>query len=336
VRDNTSATSRVVATAVSHYPKVGDGPGQQRLRQTIAKVDRGEVGPEAIAEAAAAMTEAAIEEQEQAGLDLITDGQIRWQDPITRIAGALDGFEITGLVRWFESNTYFRLPRVTGEIAWRGPILAEDLLFAIEHARRPVKAVVTGPCTIAALSDLGGREMREVTLELARALNQELRALAAAGAAWVQVDEPALVRNASVEYPRDFDVFQEAMRVLLEDVPGRRSLYLYHGDAVDVPGLFDLPFDLIGLDFVQGDANLEFLQRWPRGCGLGLGVVDARNVRMEDEATVERLIGQAVEAVGDGEVHVSPSCGLEFLPRDVARRKLELIGRVVHGVEVGA
>jgi 5-methyltetrahydropteroyltriglutamate--homocysteine methyltransferase len=335
VRGITSVTSRVVATAVSHYPKVGDGPGQQRLRQTIARVDRGELGPEAIAEAEAAMTEAAIVEQEQAGLDLITDGQIRWQDPITRIAGALDGFEITGLVRWFESNTYFRRPRVTGEIAWGGPTLVGDLRFAIERAKRPVKAVVTGPCTIAALSDLGGRDLRRVTLELARALNKELCALAAAGAAWVQVDEPALVRNPSVDYPRDFDVFGEAMRVLLEGVPGRRSLYLYHGDAVDVPGLFDLPFDLIGLDFVQGEANLELLQRWPRGRGLGLGIVDARNVRMEDESTVERLVARAAQAVGEGEVHVSPSCGLEFLPRDVARRKLELIGRVTHGVEAG-
>lgn len=334
MRGITSVTSRVVATAVSHYPKVGDGPGQQRLRQTIARVDRGELGPEATAEAEAAMTIAAIEEQEQAGLDLITDGQIRWQDPITRIAGGLEGFEITGLVRWFESNTYFRQPRVTGEISWKGPILTEDLLFAVEHANRPVKAVVTGPCTIAALSDLGGRDLRQVTLELARALNQELRALSAAGAAWVQVDEPALVRNPSVDYPRDFDVFREAAQVLLDGVTGRRSLYLYHGDAVDVPGLLDLPVDLIGLDFVHGEANLELLQRWPRGRGLGLGVVDARNVRMEDEATVERLIAQAAGGVGDGEIHVGPSCGLEFLPRDIARRKLELIGRVVHGAEV--
>lgn len=322
-----SADDVVLATAVSHYPRIGDSPGQQVLRRAIAAVDRGEAGPDAIAAAQDEMTIAAIREQEAAGLDLVTDGQIRWQDPVTYVAGRLRGVELTGLVRWFESNTYFRQPRVTGPIEWDGPILAGDLAFARAHAQRPVKAVVTGPYTIATLSELGGRAHADVTLQVARALNRELRELAAAGPAWIQVDEPAIARNPSVRYRRDPELFEEAMRVLVDGVEGRRSLYVYHGDVADLPAILDLPFDLVGLDLVQGAASAGLLDAWPAGRGVGLGAVDARNVRMEDEGELAPMIARARDAVGGGEVHVSPSCGLEFLPRDVARRKLELTAR---------
>jgi 5-methyltetrahydropteroyltriglutamate--homocysteine methyltransferase len=319
-----------IATSVSHYPKVGDRPGQQLLRQAIARVDRGEEEPAAIARAEETMTVAAIEEQEAAGLDLVTDGQIRWHDPITYLARGLEGFTITGLVRWFESNTYFRQPRVAGDVAWTRPVLADDLVFAQRHSGRPVKAVVTGPYTIATLSEGAGRDHRHLTLSLARALNRELRALASLKPAWIQIDEPAIARNPSVRYRRDLSLFEEAMRTLVDGVPGRLSLYVYHGDLADAPGLLELPFALIGLDFVQGEANWELLDRWPSGKGLGLGLIDARNVRMEDPRALADAIASARGAIGDGEIHVSPSCGLEFLPRDVARRKLELTARAAH------
>lgn len=325
----------MIATAVSHYPKLGDQPRQQVLRQAIARFDRGEVGPEEVERAAAEMTVAAIREQEEAGLDLVTDGQVRWQDPITYVAAKLEGMEITGLVRWFESNTYYRQPRATEEPRWVGPILVSDLEFARRHATRPVKAVITGPYTIATLSQWGSLGHRGLTLALARALNQELRALAQAGPTWIQVDEPAIVNNPSVRYPRDFGLFREAMEVLTEGVEAPLSLYTYHGSADDVPGLFELPFQLFGFDFVQGETNFRLLEVWPKGKGLGFGIVDARNVRLEEEAELARLLARAAAAAGPDSVHVSPSCGLEFLPRDVARRKLELVARVAHAQGVG-
>ena len=320
----------MIATSVGHYPKLGDRPGQQRLRQAIARVDRGEAGPDEIARAADEMTIAAIREQEEAGLDLVTDGQIRWQDPITYLARSLEGFRITGLLRWFESNTYYRQPVVVGPVGWTGPILAADLAFARAHAARPVKAVVTGPYTIGTLSDPGELGHRRLVLDLARALNQELQALAAAGPAWIQVDEPAIVDNPSVRYPRDFDLFREAMAVLTDGVDAPLALATYHGHAADVPGLLELPFELFGFDFVQGEANWRLLATWPRGKTLGLGVVDARNVRMEDQRWLADQVARAAEAAGGDRVQVSPSCGLEFLPRDVARRKLELVARAAH------
>lgn len=325
-----------IATAVSHYPRVGDEPGEQRLRQTIARADRGEASPDDVRAAEEETTVAALAEQAEAGLDLVTDGQIRWPDPITYVVRGLEGFESGGLLRWFDSNTYYRQPRAVGEVRWTHPILAEDLAFATRHASRPVKAVVTGPYTLGALSDPGDRSVERVTLELADALNRELRALAAAEPAWIQLDEPAIARNPGVSYPRRFDLFREAVQRAVDGVPGRLSLAVYHGSARDVPDLFRLPFSLLSLDFVQGADDWTLLDGWPAGVGLGLGIVDARNVRMEDAGELAETVRQVRAATGVSELHVHPSCGLEFLPRERARRKLALLARAVRGAEVGA
>lgn len=318
----------MIATVVNHYPKVGDAPGQQRLRQAIGRLDRGQIDQAALDAVADDVTAEVIREQERAGLDLVTDGQIRWQDPLTYICRQLKGFEITGLIRWFESNTYFRKPLATGPVEWQGSILRRDYEFARKQTTLRVKAVVTGPYTIATLSDTRHhRSQREFVLDLARALNQELRDLAAISPAWIQVDEPAIVDNPSARYPRDFDLFAEAMGVLTDGVNAPLSLYLYHGSAADLPGLRALPFKLIGLDMVQGEANWRLLESWPAEKNLGLGLIDARNVRLEDADQLRDQLRTAAAAVADGagEIHLSPSCGLEFLPREVALAKIELV-----------
>lgn len=321
------------ATTVSHYPRVGDEPGEQLLRRTIARADRGEASAEDVRAAEDETTRAALAEQEAAGLDLVTDGQVRWPDPITYVVRGLEGFTSAGLLRWFDSNTYYRQPRAVGEVRWTHPILLDDLEFATRHASRPVKAVVTGPYTLGALSDPGARGVERVTLELADALNEELRALAAVSPAWIQIDEPAIARNPGVRYPRRFDLFREAVHRLVDGVRAPLGLAIYHGSAADVPDLFGLPFSLLALDFVQGADNHALLDGWPSGLGLGLGIVDARNVRMEDAAELAATVRRARAATGVSELHVHPSCGLEFLPRESARRKLSVLARAVRAAE---
>jgi 5-methyltetrahydropteroyltriglutamate--homocysteine methyltransferase len=320
---------------VSHYPKVGDKPGQQRLRQAIARFDRGEIDAKALDEVAGDVTTDVIKEQEQAGIELVTDGQIRWQDPLTYITSRLQGFEATGLLRWFETNTYYRQPLATGPVAWTKPILVDDYRFAKANAKSSVKPVLTGPYTIATLSHTKHHPShRAFVLDVAQALNQELKALAAEKPEWIQVDEPAIVNNPSVRYLREFDLFHEAMNVLTDGVEARLSLYCYHGDVADVPRLASLPFQLFGLDMVQGPANWGLLEGWARVKSLGLGVVDARNVRLENEEELAKAIERGVQAAGADNLHVSPSCGLEFLPRDEAKAKLELLARVARAQEV--
>ena len=162
------------------------------------------------------VTAEAISEQEQAGIDIITDGQIQWQDPVTYIAGKLQGYEVGGLIRYFDTNTFYRQPEATASIEWQGPILVRNYEFARDHASRPVKPVVTGPYTVAKLSLLGVyTDLKSLVLDTARALNQEMKALAATAPVLIQVDEPAIVWHRNKD---DWGLFREAMDVLMDGV----------------------------------------------------------------------------------------------------------------------
>jgi len=180
-----------------------------------------------------------------------------------------------------------------------------------------VKAVVTGPYTLAALSRTD-RPRAEVALELARALRQELLALQQAGCPLIQVDEPAILR-ARDEAP----LVTQTLRELTSGVTAKLALYTYFGDVKGLaPDLFDLPFQVFGLDFVAGPANFDLLEGFPAGKELGAGLLDARNTKMESTEEIVSALRRISRFVPLDRVHLNPSCGLEFLPRANAHRKL--------------
>ena len=173
----------MITTLVGNYPKVAEGGYSTKLIGTITRWQRKELTDAQLEETCREITKAVIREQEQAGLDLLTDGQIRWEDLVTPIARALAGFEINGLSRWFNNNVYYRRPILHKAPAWKGPILAEQYRFAKRTATKPVKAVLPGPYTFAAVSeDRFYKKPRPFVLKMAEILNQEARALAQAGA----------------------------------------------------------------------------------------------------------------------------------------------------------
>ena len=139
----------IQTTVVGNYPRIGDRHELQKLRRALAQRDRGELSGEDLARVEDEVTREVLEEQANAGTSLVTDGQIRWGDAQTYIAGNLEGIKITGLLRYFDSNTYFRQPVVEGPVRWKRPILVRDFQFAKEHSSRPVKPVLTGPLTLA-------------------------------------------------------------------------------------------------------------------------------------------------------------------------------------------
>jgi len=313
-------------TVAGSYPKIPNRPRPARLRQAIARRDRGEITPEELAQVEDEVTIEVIQEQLEAGLDLIADGQVRWDDDQTHVARGLQGFEIGGLVRYFDTNTYYRQPTVSGPIGWRAPVLVRDFEFAAAHSTKPVKAMLTGPYTLAALStDSHYGDRRGLVLDLAQALHQEALALAAAGAPFIQVNEPAIVHNKD-----DAPLLHEAITRMLDGVGTRTALQTWFADAAGIlPLLNDLPVDVIGLDFVWGPANWDALKAGPFTKDLGFGIVDARNTRMETADEIATQIRRVAELVPAERLYVNPSCGLEYLPREVAFEKLK---RMVEGV----
>ncbi|MFQ6020316.1 MAG: methylcobamide--CoM methyltransferase [Dehalococcoidia bacterium] len=316
----------MLTTVVGSYPKIPNRPRPARLRAAIARFERGEIGPEELARVQDEVTVEVMREQAEAGIDIISDGQIRWDDDQTYIARRLDGFGIDGLQRYLDTNTYFRQPEVVGPVRWREPVLVEDYRFATEHSPKPVKAIVTGPYTLAALSHnqhYGSR--RDLTLALAEALRQEVLALQEAGAPIIQVNEPVILQRGE-----DFPILREALGRMLEGVKVETALYTWFGSIEGVyRQLLDLPVATLGIDFVSKPFNWEVLKAAPFTKKLGYGIVDGRNTRIE---SVEEIVGRIQAAVGrvpPERLYVNPSCSLEYLPREVAQAKL---ARLVEGV----
>jgi 5-methyltetrahydropteroyltriglutamate--homocysteine methyltransferase len=319
----------MIATVVGSYPKIPNRPKPARLRNALNKRDRGDITQEELEQVVREVSVEVIQEQIEAGLDLITDGHVRWEDEQAYIAGKLGGISLNGLQRWYDNNMYFRQPVIEGDISWREAIIASDYTFAVENSSKPVKAVLTGPFTLATLSqDNHYGSVEKLSLAYAEALNAEARALEDAGAKFIQFNEPAITRRKS-----EYKTFSKAIARAVDGLGVETALYTYFGDVQGIyDQMLDLPVDLIGLDFATNAKNDELVKKNPPKM-LGLGIVDARNTRMEStDALVERIKSLS-GGVSPENVHVSPSAGLEFLPREVAQQKVRRVAEAVRAAE---
>jgi 5-methyltetrahydropteroyltriglutamate--homocysteine methyltransferase len=330
-------------THTGSYPRIGDSTDLQTLRRAIAAHDRGEATMEDLRSAEDDMTRRAISDQARAGLQQVTDGLIRWYDPISHLAGKLQGTEIRGLLRFFDTNTYFRQPVLVARPTRRAPMLVDEYKFAhaaLGHLPKPhsnggphVKPVLTGPYTLAKFSlSEDGATLQSRAEAYAEALAAEVRDLAAAGAAFIQLDEPAILK-----YPGDWSIFEQSLAPILRarDEAKKSSkdfqlaLYVYFRDCVPLyEKLAQLPFDVLGLDFTYNPALVDAVASQGSPRPLGLGLIDGRNTKLEDPATVAKQIAKMLPKIKGGVAYLGPSCGLEYLPRDRAQSKLELLQKV--------
>jgi 5-methyltetrahydropteroyltriglutamate--homocysteine methyltransferase len=319
----------LTVTAIGSYPRPPEEGGEFRLRKTLQAVDRGEATAEDVRAAEDDLTAEILTEQAAAGVDLVTDGQVRWDDPLTRVAEGLDGFAVSGLIRYFDNNTYFRRPVVKGPVRRTAPILVDEFEFAAAHSERPVKAVLCGPYTLAALSaDEHYGDRAALLRDLAAALRDEARDLVAAGASVIQFDEPALARVPG-QPPGDLDALAGVAPTLVDGVEARTILATYFGDVAPLGApLFALPFDGFGLDLVSGPQSTELIGGLPGEKVLQAGIADARNTRLESVDDLAAAVGDLAELVSLERLWIAPSCGLEYLPREAAGRKLRRLAEV--------
>jgi len=336
----------LILTNTGSYPRIGDPADYQVLRRTITMADRGERTAADLADAENEMTRRAIEEQARAGIELLTDGQIRWYDPVSHIAGKLHGVKINGLLRFFDTNFYFRQPVLHARPRRKSPLVVEEFHFATnvlgslatppeKAGKRSVKAVLTGPYTLAKFSlvesaEMGALEAR--ALAYAEALAGEIGALAEAGAEFVQVDEPAIIK-----YPQDWEIFVHAFQPLsdakqLAAKTGRRltlELCVYfHDPAPLYEKLAQLPVDVLGLDFTYNPKLVDVVATSGSPVPLHFGLVDGRNTKLEEPGAAARQMERMLPRISGGRAYLGPSCGLEYLPRDRAYAKLELLEKV--------
>lgn len=309
-------------TVIGAFPKVSDQPGGQELRRALHRFDKGELDAAGLDEVFDTSTRAAITEIEQAGVDVVNDGQIRWDDLFAPLARSWKGVSRGPLERFYDNNTYFRQPVIEGLIRSEGRTYVRDYEFARSVATRQLKAAVCGPLTFATLtaSDEHYRSLEERTLAVADALAEEIGGLADAGATLVDVEDPAVVAH-----PEHIELAREAYaRLARTGVPLAVQTYFFPADRV-LESLASFHVAQVGIDVRSRDTTALGRLDAFRDRTLVLGAVDARNTRLESVAEVAEIIERALRLVPAERLWVAPTTGLEYLPHDVASKKLALL-----------
>jgi 5-methyltetrahydropteroyltriglutamate--homocysteine methyltransferase len=276
----------------------------------------------------------ALRAQEEAGLDVVTDGEIRRESYSNHFATALDGLDLDhpGTVR-NRSGIDIPVPRVTGEIRRRGPVQVDEVRFLRAHTDRPIKITVPGPFTMAqqAQNDHYADD-RGLALAYADVVREEIADLFAAGADIVQIDEPWL--QARPEVARRYGA--EAVTRAVTDAAGPVHVHLCFGYAAMVADrpegysflaeLADTPADTISIETAQSRLDPTAL-RPLRGKGIALGVLDLSSPDVETAETVADRVRRALDHVDVERLMLSSDCGLKYLPRASAAGKMRSLAQ---------
>jgi 5-methyltetrahydropteroyltriglutamate--homocysteine methyltransferase len=287
------------------------------------------VAPEFLEQAQRDATLLAIRAQEDAGLDIITDGEIRRESYSNRFATALEGVDIdnpgTALDRSGHPNP---VPRVVGPIRRKHPVEVEDVKFLRAHTPRTIKITVPGPFTMAqqAQDDYYGSK-EALAFGYAEAVNEEVRDLFAAGADIVQLDEPYLQARPAQAQQYGIKVINRA----LEGVPGTTAVHLCFGYAAIIhdrpagysflPELAACDCDQVSIETAQSNLDCSVLSAL-EGKTVILGVIDLNDPAVETPDTVVERVRRALPYVPAARIVLAPDCGMKYLPREAAFGKL--------------
>ena len=279
-------------------------------------------------------TKAAIVDQVRAGIDLISDGELRRDNDVDYVLPRLPGVRIphpdkADYLDYLDASADGPLPDPeSGPNPGAGLGIADDFRFASGLTDRPLKVSMTGAFSLSRRVS-GGGSQAELVRSLARDLHAEAAELAAAGARVLQVDEPFLAG-----YPEQVGLAIEALNIVT-DVPGvtwvlhvcygnryARPLWEGHYDFL-FPAVKEARIDQLALEFARrGDEELVLLERHDWDRGLGLGVIDVRTEQVETPDLVAARIRRGLRYVPAERLSVNPDCGLRQLSGDAARRKL--------------
>jgi 5-methyltetrahydropteroyltriglutamate--homocysteine methyltransferase len=271
----------------------------------------------------------AIRAQEDAGLDIITDGEIRRESYSNRFATALEGIDIdnpgSALDRSGHPNP---VPRIVGRIRRRHAVEVEDVKFLRAHTKKSIKITVPGPFT---MSQQAQNEYyptdEDASLDYAAAVNEEIKDLFAAGADIVQIDEPYM--QARPEKARQYGL--NALNRALDGVSGTTCVHICFGYAAIIherPSGYSFLPELAGCSCGQvsietAQSNLDCSALTPlKDKQILLGVIDLSDRNVESAETVAGRIRRALPYVDPERVVVATDCGMKYLPRDVADGKM--------------
>lgn len=311
---------------------VGSFPVPEWMERLKTDYFRGRVSRAQLADVHDMAVKAALRDQELAGIDIVSDGELRRDNDIDYFLARLPGIQSARSTKDFYFDYHdlslpASLPPATGdELSW----LADDYAFTATQTAAPIKFSFTGPYSLARrLRHHTDTDQRGLVLDLAHRLNGAAHALAARGATLLQIDEPFLAG-----YPGDVDLAVDGVNAVCAGVDVSWALHVCYGNRYArpsweghydflFPAVLDARVDQLVLEFARkGYADLPVIEKcgWDRR--IGLGVIDVKSQEVETPGTVANRIRAALDLVPAEQLVVNPDCGLRNLSGAVARAKL--------------
>ncbi len=322
-------------TLVGSYPQPDWLIDRQRLNTVVVPRvrfrDFWRIPPEFLEQAQDDATLLAIRDQERAGIDIVTDGEMRRESYSNRFATALEGVDIDnpGQAPTRTPGRTQPVPRIVGPVRRRQAIEARDARFLRANTSQAIKITLPGPFTMSMQTqDDYYKDEVALAMDYAAAVNDEIKDLLAAGADVVQIDEPYM--QARPDKAAAFGI--TALNRALEGVKGTTAVHLCFGYAAFVksrpegysflPELENSTAAQISIETAQSELDCAVLTKLPSK-QIVLGVIDLANMEVETPATVAARIRRALPHVPAEKLIIAPDCGMKYLARDVAFAKLQ-------------
>ena len=331
-------------TVFGRYPKYPDPPRPSMLLKAQDDLANGAITEKDYEKTIERVTVEAVGEMLAAGVEIVSDAQIRWHNDYSYIFQQLNGFESAD--EEDSSNGKGPLkPLLTGKIGWRKPIITGDYKFLSERLPENVRPSLTGPFSLALMCREGIYENRldDITNEIAAALNRELQGLQAAGAKFVLIEEPllalslgncsdlpnnkyiSLLRSENSDSIKETDRFAASAEILCQSIDAEIVLGTSFGDIVSISDLIaQTAYHGVAIDLINGPQNIELLKsgsEW-QGKLIQVGIIDAQSEEVEKIKDIAEALVEFAEYHDPDLIWVSPNSGLDLISRSAAFDKL--------------
>lgn len=323
--------TKIFTAHIGSYPRIGEEKDQQRHRRALNHLQNKLISAIAFRDVEQSVIQEIIREQIDAGLDFVTDGCVPWQDPISSITSRLSGIATGGLTRYFDTNFCYRIPRIVSKPKRTKPILLGDFQFAQSVSNKPVRVILTGPYTLACHTQSDIKSLSKMTARTAfftEVLQQEIIALVNNGARFIQIDEPSLGLNTT-----GLSLVQKSLIAFHNETSKKGAQLILALSYSPLAALFEkliaLPIDGLNLDLTYDWKKItEKISSTRTSIALGLGIVNARTTLTDTLEPILKFLHTTIDKTSPSTITLTPSTGLEYLPRDAAIAKLKLLVKI--------
>jgi 5-methyltetrahydropteroyltriglutamate--homocysteine methyltransferase len=276
-----------------------------------------------------AAVKAAIKDEEMAGLDIVTDGEVRRDNMVDYFVERLPGVQIDRTSKKFYYDFYDSV--VQGKLPMASLGLVPDFQFLQAFTKRETKICITGPhCLTKRIRNQFYPTEEGLATDIAKVMNLELKALAKAGARFIQIDEPYYSG-----FPEDLSWGVKVINTLVEGVDAKIAVHICYGNRYGKPSwegtyrylfptILEAKVQQLTLEFARrGGEDLDLFKEFDSPFELGVGVIDVKTHDVETPEMVAERIRKALDVLPAERIYILPDCGLFHLPRDVAFGKMK-------------